>query len=77
LQSLRGATPREVEARLGGKADHVTRTASQGQVVEQWIYYRAAYVDYVNFARSSGDTHPRVITFYSRRRTAADPPTNP
>ncbi|MDR3638252.1 MAG: hypothetical protein P4L84_30895 [Isosphaeraceae bacterium] len=76
-QKLRGATEDDVRSRLGGKPNRVARTASQGQAVEQWIYYNANQVLYVNFARSAGDSRPRVIAFYSRRRTPGDPPGAP
>lgn len=76
-ESLRGATEDEVRSRLGGKPNRVSRTASQGRAVEQWIYYNGTQVLYVNFARSAGESRPRVIAFYSRRRTATDPAATP
>jgi hypothetical protein len=76
-RKLRGATAEEVRSRLGGRPNRVARTATQGQAIEQWIYYNSNQVLYVNFVRAPGESHPRVTAFYSRRRTAADPPAQP
>lgn len=76
-QKLRGATEEEVKSRLGGRPNKVARTSTQGQAVEQWIYYNATRIIYVNFVRTPGDSRPRVIAFFSRRRTAFDPPPSP
>ncbi len=62
---LLGSTPREVRDRLGGKPDRVAYSASQGQVIEQWIYLGPRQDRYVNFLRSPGETQPRVVASYS------------
>jgi hypothetical protein len=62
---LLGSTPREVRDRLGGKPDRVAFSASQGQVIEQWIYLGPRQNRYVNFLRSPGETQPRVVAYYS------------
>ena len=74
--SLRGSTPDEVRTRLGGEPGRKAWSASQGQVIEQWIYYTVDRVHYVNFSRTAGETRPKVVAFYSRPRTPADPPSS-
>jgi hypothetical protein len=75
--SLRNATPEEVRARLGGRPDAVVRSASQGQVIEQWIYYGKGQNQFVNFARKAGELRSRVVAYYSLPRDMAEPSGNP
>ena len=56
--SLLGMTRTEVRQRLG-KPDRVARVASQGQVVEQWVYGDQG----INFLRRDRRTEP-VVTFH-------------
>ncbi len=69
---LRGLTPQEVRARLGGKPDRVSYIASQGQVVEQWIYRGVDQDQYVNFLHTTGDPLPKVVAYFARPRPRTD-----
>jgi hypothetical protein len=72
--ALRGLTPQEVRVRLGGKPDRIVRTATQGQLLEQWIYRGVNQDQYVNFLHTPGDLLPRVVAYYARPRWHSDPP---
>jgi tetratricopeptide (TPR) repeat protein len=67
--SLQNCTPEEVRTRLGSKPSRVVRSASQGQVIEQWIYFGDNLTSYINFAYGPGQTHPTVVAYYSLRPT--------
>jgi hypothetical protein len=75
--SLRNATPRQVLARLNGKPNRKVFVASQGQMLEQWIYVLPRQNQYVNFLHKPGDPQPRVISYYSLPRSPSDPPAGP
>ena len=75
--ALRGATPEEVKARMGGRPNRKTWVASQGQLVEQWIYFGAHQNQYVSILHRAGDPQPRVISYYSLPRVPGDPSPNP
>jgi hypothetical protein len=66
--ALRGLTPQQVRARLGGKPDHIVRTATQGQLLEQWIYRGVDQDQFVNFLHTPGDLLPKVVAYYARPR---------
>lgn len=70
--SLRNATAEVVVTRMGGKPNRKTVSATQGQVLEQWIYLDARLTRYVNFVRHPGEMHPRVVSYYSLPRRATD-----
>jgi len=70
--ALRGLTPQEVRVRLGGKPDRVSYVASQGQLVEQWIYRGVDQDQYVNFLHTTGDPVPKVVAYYARPRPRSD-----
>ena len=72
-ESLRGSSPQEVRARLGGQPNRKVFSATQGQLVEQWIYYGAKENQYINFLHRPGSPQPRVVAYYSRPRSAEDP----
>ena len=72
-ESLRGSTPQEVRVRLGGQPDRKVFSASQGQLLEQWIYYGAKENQYINFLHRPGSPLPRVVAYYSRPRSPEDP----
>ena len=72
-ESLRGSTPQEVRVRLGGQPDRKVFSATQGQLLEQWIYYGAKQNQYVNFLHRPGSPLPRVVAYYSRPRSSEDP----
>ena len=76
-ESLRGSTPQEVRARLGGQPNRKVFSATQGQLLEQWIYYGAKENQYINFLHRSGSPLPRVVAYYSRPRSAEDPTAPP
>jgi hypothetical protein len=71
---LRGLTPKEVRVRLGGRPDRIVRTATQGQLLEQWIYRGVDQDQYVNFLHTPGDLLPKVVAYYARARWHGDPP---
>ena len=71
-ESLRHATPEIVRTRMAGKPNRRIWVASQGQLVEQWIYVFPLKVHYINFLRRPGDLHPRVVSFYSLPRRPSD-----
>jgi hypothetical protein len=70
--SLRGATPDEVRARMGGRPNRKLWVASQGQVIEQWIYFGPRQNQYVNLLHRSSDPQPRVVSYYSLPRSPSD-----
>ena len=59
--------------RLGGQPDRKVFSASQGQLLEQWIYYGAKENQYINFLHRPGSPLPRVVAYYSRPRSPEDP----
>jgi tetratricopeptide (TPR) repeat protein len=63
--SLLRCTPQEVRQRLGGKPTRIARSATQGQLIEQWIYVGANQNQYVNFLYRDGDPQPKVVAFFS------------
>jgi hypothetical protein len=75
--SLRGLTPQEVRSRLGGKPDRIVWSASQGQLIEQWIYQGVNQDQYLNFLHSSGDPLPKVVAYYARPRSRLDSSRHP
>ncbi len=63
---LRGLTAEEVRARLGGKPDRVSYSASKGQMIEQWIYHLdTKQVRFVNLLHAEGVLKPTVIADYT------------
>jgi hypothetical protein len=71
--TLRNRSPREVRARLGSKPDRVVWSASQGQLIEQWIYLGPTLNQYVNILHTPGVPVPRVVADYTRPRAASEP----
>jgi tetratricopeptide (TPR) repeat protein len=57
-----GLTRSEVRNILG-KPDRVARSATQGQVVEQWIYQK----QYITFVKRTGMSEPAVVSHYTLR----------
>ena len=70
---LRGASREEVRIELAGRPNRRNYVASQGQLIEQWIYYQDKSTLYINFRLKSGDTLPRVVSYYSLPRSTSDP----
>ena len=66
--SLRGLTQAQARARLGGKPDRIVRSATQGTVVEQWIYRTGKTDQFIQFRIESATTEPRVSASYSVAR---------
>lgn len=59
-------TAEEVRARLGGKPDRVSYSASKGQMIEQWIYHLdTKQVRFVNLLHAEGVLKPTVIADYT------------
>ncbi len=58
--SLRGLTQAQARSRMGGKPDRVIRAASQGMIVEQWIYQIGKTDQYLMFRIDSTTAEPRV-----------------
>jgi hypothetical protein len=63
--SLLGATPEQVVVKLGGKPDRIARSASQGGILEQWIYRGPRTTQYVNFLLQPGAPAARVVGRYA------------
>ena len=61
----RGMTRAQVLAKLGGKPDRIVRNATQGQVLEQWIYQGDRRSQVVNFVQRPGVPQPTVVEYYS------------
>ncbi len=61
----KGMTREQVRTRLGGKPDKVVRVATQGEVLEQWIYQGAKGAQIVNFRRGLDRPEPRVVNFFT------------
>jgi tetratricopeptide (TPR) repeat protein len=70
--SLRGLTPQEIRVRLGGKPNRIIWSASQGQVLEQWIYHGVNQDQYLNFLHVAGEPEPKVVAHYARPRSRKD-----
>lgn len=63
--SLRGLTQAQARLRMGGKPDRVVRSATQGIIVEQWIYRTGRSEQYIIFRIDAAATEPRVAASYS------------
>jgi hypothetical protein len=63
-KDLRNLTPDEVRANLG-EPKYISRVASRGQLMEQWIFVDTRTVRFVNIVRMPGELRPRVIADYS------------
>ncbi len=61
----RGMTRDQVRTRLGGKPDRIVRVATQGEVLEQWIYQGAKGTQIVNFGRGVDRPEPRVANYFT------------
>ncbi len=74
---LRGASREEVRIELASPPNRRNYVASQGQLIEQWIYYQDKATLYISFRLKAGDTTPRVVSYYSLPRSPSDPPSAP
>ncbi|AGA29233.1 tetratricopeptide repeat protein [Singulisphaera acidiphila] len=72
-RKLTNLTTTQVRALLGGKPNRVIFSGTQGQLVEQWIYFGTKQDQYINFLRTPGSDAPRVIAYYSLPRSAHSP----
>ncbi|MGE3819538.1 MAG: hypothetical protein AB7I30_08885, partial [Isosphaeraceae bacterium] len=63
--ALLGASPEQVRARMGGRPSQRVVSATRGQILEQWIYRDARESRYVNFLQRTGDSRPRVVSYFS------------
>ncbi len=63
-KDLRNLTPDDVRLSLG-EPKYVSRVASKGQLVEQWIFVDTRTVRFVNIVRVPGELRPRVVADYS------------
>ena len=61
---LHGLTRKQVEGQLG-RPTGISRTATQGLIVEQWTYPGLRTTQYINFIRRPTMTEPVVDEFYS------------
>jgi hypothetical protein len=69
-RGLRGRTPEEVTQQMGSKPDRKVLSGTKGQIIEQWIFLLPQdRYQFVNFLRTPGEIHPRVVSDYvlSRR----------
>lgn len=72
-QKLLNLTPQQVRALLGGKPNRISRSASQGQIIEQWVYTGPQRDQYINFLRT-GESTARVVGYYSLPHASIHPP---
>lgn len=70
--SLRNATPEMVRARFGGKPNRKNYLASQGRLIEQWVYVEPRKVHYINILHRIGESQARVVSFYTLDRATVD-----
>lgn len=63
--SFKNLTQQEVRSRLGAKPTRVVRSASQGQVTEQWIYQGEKGMTIINFRCAPEQIEPTVVSYYS------------
>jgi len=70
-QPLKGKTAQEVRTLLG-KPNRITFSASQGQLIEQWIYSSGNLNQYVNFVRTGSDLLPTVISHATLSRSSTN-----
>lgn len=73
-RKLTNLTPSQVRTLLGGKPNRVIYSGSQGQLIEQWIYFGTKQDQYINFLRTPGSDAPRVVAYYSLPRRAKSRP---
>ena len=66
-------TTAQVRTLLGGKPNRVIFSGTQGQLIEQWIYFGTKQDQYINFLRTPGSDAPRVVAYYSLPRPAHSP----
>ena len=66
--SLRGLSRAQVRSRMGGRPEQVVRSATQGMVVEQWIYRTGRSTQHILFRIDSATTDPRVTATYTIAR---------
>ena len=71
-EGLLRLTRREVEARMGGAPDRKVKVATQGLVLEQWIYRSQRGHQYINFHQVPGRPQALVASFYFYRRPGPD-----
>lgn len=69
-RKLTNMTPGQVRMLLGGKPNRVVFSGTQGQWIEQWIYFGTKQDQYINFLRTPGSDSPRVVAYYSLPRRA-------
>ena len=58
-------TIEQVRARLGGKPDRISRSATQDETIEQWIYQGPRGTQVVNIRRTRGRSRPEVVSSYT------------
>ncbi len=63
--SLRGLTQAQARSRMGGKPDRVVRSATQGVIIEQWIYRSGKSEQFILFRIEATTAEPRVTASYS------------
>lgn len=63
--SFKNLTQQEVRARIGAKPTRVVRSATQGQVIEQWIYQGEKGSTVINFRCAPEQAQPTVVSYYS------------
>jgi hypothetical protein len=66
--SLLNNTPEQVIARMGGRPNRRVRVATQGRLIEQWVYSDPRTSQYITFLQRPGDSHPRVVSRYTLPR---------
>lgn len=72
-RKLTNLSTTQVRTLMGGKPNRVNFSGTQGQLIEQWIYFGTKQDQYINFLRTPGADSPRVIAYYSLPRPANSP----
>jgi len=69
-RGLLGLTPDEVRLKMNGRPTRVSYAASNGQLIEQWIYHLDNHsTRYVNLLHAPGESRSRVVADYTMPRT--------
>ena len=63
-KTLIGLTPAQVKRKIGAP-DKITRSATNKETIEQWIYQRPKGFQIINFKRPRIDSKPQVVASYS------------
>jgi hypothetical protein len=72
---LLNATPEQVLTTMGSAPTRKIRCATQGGVIEQWVYAGERGSQHIDFLLRPGDTRPRVVSYFTLPRARLKGPT--